>query len=163
MEEFFAKVNFMLGGFVSGNHMIFESRRRDMKIKVCRAINWLKFMGLIFFFVFFIMPLSALSADDWDKGGSLQNASVYRWMKASAANRLATSADWFLTMTRQSNKPLLTELKAMDKADYEEAFKYYAIRLESCISEKIEKKSVRPENRVSDYAEKCYQTLHGNN
>jgi len=107
------------------------------------------------------MPLHIWADDAWDKGGNLQNASVYRWLKASAANRLATSADWFLTMTRQSNKPLWEELKAMDKTDYEEAFKYYATRLESCISEKVEKKSVRPENKVGDYADKCYKTLHG--
>lgn len=129
-----------------------------MKMSV---LKWVMLMGFVLFLGLPITPSRIWADDAWDKGGNLQNASVYRWMKSSAANRLATSADWFLTMTRQSNKPLWEELKAMDKTDYEEAFKYYATRLESCISEKVEKKSVRPENRVFDYAEKCYQTLHG--
>ena len=125
------------------------------------TLKWIRLVGFVLVLVLPIMSSHTWADEAWDKGGNLQNASVYRWMKASAANRLATSADWFLRMTRQSNKPLWEELKAMDRTDYEEAYRYYATRLESCISEKVEKKSVRPENRVMDYAEKCYQTLHG--
>lgn len=101
------------------------------------------------------------AAEEWYKGGSLHNASVHRWVNASAANRLATSADWFLSMTGKSNKALQKELKAMDEVDYQEAFKYYATRLERCVSEKVEKKTVRAEDKISDYAEKCYKILHG--
>ncbi|MBN1545246.1 MAG: hypothetical protein JW902_01150 [Syntrophaceae bacterium] len=107
------------------------------------------------------MPLGNVFAEEWNNGGNLHYASVYRWKKASEANRLATSADWFMAMTRKSNKPLLDEMKAMDKVDYQEAFKYYATRLESCIDEKLELKRVRPDEKVSIYAEKCYQILHG--
>lgn len=116
---------------------------------------------LIFFFILFVMPCSGLCAKEWEKGGNLHNASVYRWAKASEANRLATSADWFLAMTQMSNPALQKEMKEMDKSDYEAVLKYYATRLERCVTEKIEKKTVRAEDKISDYAEKCYQILHG--
>lgn len=115
----------------------------------------------IFFYILFLMPGSGLCAEEWDKIGNLHNASVYRWLKSPEANRLATSADWFLAMTKKSNPDLQKEMKAMDKTDYETALKYYANRLERCVSEKIEKKTVRAEDKVSTYAEKCYQILHG--
>lgn len=122
----------------------------------------LRFLNLLtFFFILFVMPCSGLYAEEWDKGGNLHNASVYRWAKASETNRLATSADWFLAMTKESNPTLLKELKAMDKSDYAATFKYYSTRLERCISEKLAMKTVRAEDKVSDYAYKCYQILHG--
>jgi hypothetical protein len=86
---------------------------------------------------------------------------VYRWKRASQENRLATSADWILTMTRQSNKAPWEEIQAMNKEDYEKAFKYYADRLERRVSESVGKKSVRRENKIQGYAEKCYEILHG--
>jgi len=125
--------------------------------RVKRILAVLSFFPMILFLV----PVPGSCADEWYAGGSLHSTSVRRWMKASSANRLATSADWFLAMTEKSNKTLLKELKAMDKEDYQEAFKYYATRLERCVSEKVEKKTVRPEDRISDYAEKCYKDLHG--
>jgi len=120
-----------------------------------------RILVIFFSWAFFLMPAQVSNADEWYEGGSLHSTSVRRWIQASSANRLATSADWFLSMTEKSNKPLLKELKAMDKTDYQEAFKYYANRLERCVSEKVEKKTVRPEDRITDYAEKCYKTLHG--
>jgi len=126
-----------------------------------QTLKWITSMSLVLFLILPILSLHTWADEAWDKGGNLQSASVYRWMKSSAANRLATSADWFLRMTRQSNQPLWEELKAMDRTDYEKSYRHYATRLESCISEKAGKKSVRPENRVMDYVEKCYQTLHG--
>ena len=122
-----------------------------------RLVKW-----VFFLLILFLMPCYGLSAEEWDKGGNLHNASVYRWAKASETNRLATSADLFLAMTKESNPALQKELKAMDKSDYEAAFKYYATRLERCVSETIEKKTVRAEDKVSVYADKCYQILHGN-
>jgi len=116
---------------------------------------------IFFSWTLFLMPVPVSNADEWYEGGSLHSTSVRRWIQASSANRLATSADWFLSMTEKSNKPLLKELKAMDKTDYQEAFKYYANRLERCVSEKVEKKTARPEDRITDYAEKCYKTLYG--
>jgi len=117
---------------------------------------------LFFFFgILFLTPVPSSNADEWYERGSLHSTSVRRWMHASSANRLATSADWFLSMTEKSNKALQKELKAMDKVDYQEAFKYYATRLERCISEKVEKKTVRAEDPIFNYAEKCYKTLHG--
>jgi hypothetical protein len=117
-------------------------------------------LSFIVFLILFLMPCSGLYAEEWDKGGNLHNASVNRWLKAAEANRLATSADWFLAMTKKSNPDLQKEMKAMDKSDYEAAFKYYANRLERCVEEKVEKKTVRAEDPVSDYAEKCYKILH---
>ena len=113
------------------------------------------------FLILFLMPMGQTFAEEWNKGGNLHQASVRRWLNASEANRLATSADWFMSLTQKSNKALLDELKAMDKTDYDGAFKYYASRLESCISDKLEKKTVRYEDKVVDYAEKCYKILHG--
>lgn len=121
-----------------------------------RLMNW-----ILFFMILCVIPCSGLSAEEWDKGGNLHNASVRRWVKASEANRLATSADWFLAMTKKSNPDLQKEMKAMDKSDYAAVFQYYATRLERCVSEKIEKKTVRAEDPISDYAEKCYKILHG--
>ncbi|MDX9745611.1 MAG: hypothetical protein WCX84_05240 [Syntrophales bacterium] len=111
--------------------------------------------------VLLLLSMTHVFADNWNKGGNLHDASVYRWKKSSQANRVATSADWFLTMTRQANKSLWEELQAMNKEDYEKAFRFYANRLERCVSERVEKKSVRRENRIQGYAEKCYDILHG--
>lgn len=119
---------------------------------------------LVLFFMFLTLsqlPLPSLYAGEWYEGGSLHQTSVRRWVNASSTNRLATSADWFLSMTKKSNKVLQKELEAMDKADYDASLKYYATRLERCISEKVEKKTVRAEDKISDYADKCYQILHG--
>jgi len=136
---------------------ITEDGKTRFSHRVKRSLVVLSFFPMILF----LMPVPGSCADEWSAGGSLHSTSVRRWMKASSANRLATSADWFLSMTEKSNKPLLKELKAMSKEDYQEAFKYYATRLERCVSEKVEKKTVRPEDRITDYAEKCYKNLHG--
>lgn len=136
-----------------------QRRHKGWKMKMdgdLRSVKW-----LFFLLILFVMPCSGLSAEDWDKGGNLHNASVRRWNKASEINRLATAADWFLAMTQKTNPALQKELKAMDKSDYAAAFKYYATRLERCVSESIEKKTVRAEDKISDYADKCYQILHG--
>jgi hypothetical protein len=119
-----------------------------------------KTLSLILIFLF-QLTWSVGYADEWYQGGNLQNANIRRWLKASDANRLATSADWFMTMTKASNKALLNELKSMDKENYQAAVKYYATHLENCIAEKFQAKTLRYEDKVSDYAEKCYQILHG--
>ncbi|HOO40894.1 MAG TPA: hypothetical protein PK425_08355 [Syntrophales bacterium] len=136
-------------------------RPGDPERRFYRRAN-LRFVILFLCFgILCLMSPPNSGADEWYEGGSLHSTSVRKWKQASSANRLATAADWFLSMTGKSNKELQMELTAMGEVDYQEAFRYYASRLERCVSEKVGKRTVRQEDRISDYAEKCYKTLHG--
>jgi hypothetical protein len=67
----------------------------------------------------FLALVSLSSAEEWTHGGTLHHATVAQWRVATAANRLATSAD-FVASTQHP--------KSMEE------LKYMAEQMETCIS-----------------------------
>ena len=68
-------------------------------------------------------------AEEWDEGGTLTSSGILEWQQATAANKLASSADFLTTLYLQDmlNESIVTDIDSID------ALKPYAIELVACI------------------------------
>ncbi len=114
---------------------------------------------LIVISIFFSTPVYSA---EWYVGGNLHKATVQEWRQATYKNRLATSCDWFVSITKEHNSVLKKKLDALPTPQYLSALKKFAIELEKCVSDIVnDKKVAKSSERVTEYASMCYLTMHG--
>ena len=104
---------------------------------------------------------SAHNQEEWYEGGNLKQATAKEWQEASYRNRLATSADWFQNITKSHNVLLHMEFyKLYTPNAFLGALRTGAVRLESCISERV---SVMKDSntKASTIGMSCYESLYG--
>jgi hypothetical protein len=86
---------------------------------------------------------------EWYEGGTLHRATVKEWREADYRNRLATAADWALTMLEKTgSKPADTD-----------ALKPYAVDLEASVSTTAAGGNADSQ-RASEVAVACWLILH---
>ena len=87
-----------------------------------------------FLFILLFAILQFSSAGMWYEGGTLQNANVSIWKQSSYKNRLATSADWFVSITKKHNSSLQRKLDRLLNFQYLSSLKVFSTQLEKCAS-----------------------------
>jgi Domain of unknown function (DUF4190) len=92
---------------------------------------------------------SSKGGTEWYEGGTLHRATVKEWREATYTDRLATAADWALTMLEKSgNKPASTD-----------ALKPFAVDLEACVTTTATGGNAEGQ-RASEVAAMCWVLLH---
>jgi hypothetical protein len=109
-------------------------------------------------FLFFIFIPSISFSTEWYEDGTLHQASIQQWNNASYANRLATSGDWFVSMTKASNPMLQKNLDQLPLNQYLIRLKGFAEQLEKCTSDTVE--FSKPSNKAAEMASICYATMY---
>lgn len=111
--------------------------------------------------VFIFLSSVYCTAEEWYKGGTLHKATVAEWNGASFQNKLATSADWFVSITKSYNKTLQIEMDSLDNSQYLSLLKYSSQRLEQCVSKRAGSDYAKRSGLIVDYAVTCYKILYG--
>jgi hypothetical protein len=102
------------------------------------------------------------NSGEWYQGGTLHNATVQEWQQATYENRLATSADWFVSITKARNSELKKKLDDLPTSLYLSSLKAFAIQLEKLVSDIVnDKRIAKSSDRVAEYASMCYITMYG--
>lgn len=102
---------------------------------------------------------------NWYEGGNLHQASVKAWRESSYSNRLATAADWFVSITKEHNPKLKKQMDSLSAYKYLSALKKHAVRLEKCVSETASLKSengvvFKADDKIAEVASLCYILMY---
>ena len=117
---------------------------------------------LVWLIVIGVFVSTSVYSGEWYEGGTLHKATVQEWQQATYENRLATSGDWFVSITKAHNPELKKKLDALPTSQYLSALKEFAIQLEKCVSDIVnDKKIAKSSERVAEYASMCYITMYG--
>jgi len=125
--------------------------------------------GLFIFIVilFFALIISTVVySSEWYEGGTLHQATVKIWRQSSYSNRLATAADWFVSITKSHNPSLKRKLDTLSATQYLSALKKFAVQLEKCVSDTASFNSegrvvFNPNNKAAEIASVCYISIYG--
>jgi hypothetical protein len=118
------------------------------------------------FILLFAIPQPAF-AGEWHEGGTLHRATISKWNQSSYKNRLATSADWFLSITKKHNSSLQKKLDRLSKSQYFISLKAFSVKLENCTSDIAyikpgEKRVFNSNDKIVEIAFLCYLIIYGN-
>ena len=106
----------------------------------------------------------AASPPSWMQGGNLHAATVGDWRNAQYQNKLATSSDWFTSLTRSSNPQLQGRLDSLGVGQWMLAVKKYAEELEICVSKlAADARLFQSDGKVAEIASLCYFDMYGSN
>ena len=119
-----------------------------------------------FLFILLVTIPQFASAGKWYEGGTLQSANINKWNQSSYKNRLATSADLFVSITKKHNSSLQRKLDRLSNSQYLISLKAFSAKLENCASDVA---YIKPgENRVFNSNDKivevaflCYVSMYG--
>jgi hypothetical protein len=105
-------------------------------------------------------------AGEWYEGGTLHTATVSKWNQSSYKNRLATSADWFVSITKKHNLSLQWKLDHLSNSQHLSSLKAFSAQLEKCISDianiKLRKKqALKSKDKIAEVASLCYLSMYG--
>jgi hypothetical protein len=117
------------------------------------------------FILLFTIPQFA-SAGKWYEGGTLHSAKISKWNQSSYENRLATSADWFVSITKKHNSSLQTKLDRLSNSQYLRSLKAFSVQLEKCASgianiKPGEKGVFKSNDKIAEVASMCYLSMYG--
>jgi hypothetical protein len=117
------------------------------------------------FVLLFAIPQPAF-AGEWHEGGTLHTATVSRWNQSSYKNRLATSADWFVSITKKHNSSLQWKLDRLSNSQYLISLKAYSAKLENCASDVAyikpgENRIFNSNDKIVEIAFLCYLSMYG--
>lgn len=103
-----------------------------------------------------------ISAGEWYEGGDLHSKSINEWNNSTYQNRLATSGDWFVRITKKFNPSLKRKIDSLPDTRYLNTLRNFATELETCVSEITkDKRATNPNDRVAELASLCYITMYG--
>ena len=94
------------------------------------------------------------------EGGNLHRATVKIWNQAPYRNRLATSGDWFVVITKGHNPTLQKTLQLMPPDQFLAASKTAAAQLEQCVSDRVRGQKQLLGVKVATIAASCYTSLY---
>ena len=123
-----------------------------------------KFVASILIAFIVLSPFSSFAASppSWMQGGNLHAATVEAWRNAPFENRLATSSDWFTSITRSSNPKLQLWLDSLGNNEWIAAIRKYAEELEICVSKlAADNRLFRSNGKVAEVAALCYVDMYG--
>jgi hypothetical protein len=112
---------------------------------------------LVWLIAIVIFVSTPVYSAEWLKGGSLHKATVQEWRQATYKNRLATSSDWFVSITRAQNPKLQMKLDKLNNEEWNATVKECSKQLEICVSEMAsDEKSWSSNSLVATIASTCY-------
>ena len=119
----------------------------------------------LLFVLLFTIPQFA-SAGHWYEGGTLQSANVSKWNQSSYENRLATSADWFVSITKQHNSSLQKKVNQLSGSQYLVTLKAFSAQLKKCVSDIAyiksgKKQALESNDKIAEVASMCFLSLYG--
>ena len=102
----------------------------------------------------------------WYEGGNLHGATVKTWKQSSYRNRLATAADWFVSITKSHNPKLKRKLDRLPTSQYLSTLKKFSAQLEKCVSDTVNIESkgrgfAKPSSKIAEFASICYVSMYG--
>jgi len=117
------------------------------------------------FILLFTIPQVA-SAGKWYEGGTLHSAIISKWNESLYENRLATSADWFVSITKKHNSSLQTKLDRLSNSQYLSSLKAFSAQLEKCASDIAniipgEKGVFKSNDKIAEVVFMCYLSMYG--
>ena len=117
------------------------------------------------FILFFAIPQPAF-AGEWHEGGTLHTATVSRWNQSSYKNRLATSADWFVSITKKHNSSLQIKVNQLSGSQYLVTLKAFSAQLEKCVSDIAyiksgKKQALESNDKIAEVASMCFLSMYG--
>ncbi len=122
--------------------MLYSTDKRNILIGG-KALKKFIFPVLVLFFL--SIPLIVYSGDQWYENGSLHRGSVTDWNRATYANKLATAADWSITIPQIEKK--------VKKSGSVDTVRPFAIELVACINEAAT--AAGKDKKVSEIAAMC--------
>jgi hypothetical protein len=106
--------------------------------------------------------VAEVRSGQWYEGGTLHSSTVREWKQSTYDNKLATSADWFVSITNSHNPSLKNQLRNLSGTQYLDTLKIHAAKLERCVSGIVKDvKIAKEEQKVAEYGSMCYSTLFG--
>ena len=121
--------------------------------------KYLIFITVLMASCFFYTPVMAAK---WYDGGTLHSKNVKEWNSSTYANRLATSADWFTSITTSHNKSLKSKLDKLSLKTYLSQLKFFSIQLEKCVSNLTQEKGIyNNKDKAAEVATACYLAIYG--
>ena len=121
-----------------------------------------------FLFILLVTIPQFASAGKWYEGGTLQSANINKWNQSSYKNRLATSADLFVSITKKHNSSLQRKLDRLSNSQYLSLLKAFSVQLEKCASD-IAIANIKPgvprvfksNDKIVEVAFMCYLSMYG--
>jgi hypothetical protein len=119
-----------------------------------------------FLFILLFSITQFASAGNWYEGGTLQSANVSKWNQSSYENRLATSADWFVSITKKHNSSLQIKVNQLSGSQYIVTLKAFSAQLEKCVSDIAniksgKKQALKSNDKISEIASMCFLSMYG--
>lgn len=121
-------------------------------------------------FIFALIVIATLftstaSSQEWYKGGTLHQTTVEKWLQASYRNRLATSGDWFINITKTRNPSLYKKLKKYRGQEFVVVLKMFSVQFEKAITDFASfnsngRKACQPVDKIAEVASICYLTMY---
>ena len=117
------------------------------------------------FILLFAIPQLAF-AGEWYEGGTLHTATVSKWNHSSYKNRLATSADWFVSITKKHNLSLQWKLDQLSNSQHLGSLKAFSAQLEKCVShianiKSGKKQALKSNDKIAQVASMCFLSMYG--
>ncbi len=115
---------------------------------------------------FALIVSNPVYSSEWYEGGNLHQATVKTWRQSSYSNRLATSADWFVSITKLHNPSLKRKIDNLSTSEYLVALKQFAVQLEKCVSDTASLNSKdrafsKSDDKIAEIASICYISMYG--
>lgn len=105
-----------------------------------------KIIAILFFAFFFTKNMKA---QEWYKGGTLHSANLLEWKQATEKNKLATTADWIVTLFNKKGISLVSKKKTKERA----------IKIRKCTNSKVIKFKSKTNLKVLKANEIAYKCM----
>ena len=110
----------------------------------------------------FLALLYMLSGTAFGAEKSLHNGTVADWKVSILDVRLATSADWFVAVTKSQNKKIQRELDLLPVERYIVYIDIYSATLEGCITNILKDHRLYSDSdSIAELASLCYVSTFG--
>ena len=118
--------------------------------------------SVVLFVCLVLVFCAETEALEWYEGGTLHKATAREWNRASYRDRLATTADWFMGITKETNPTLQKKLKAIkDFNAWLATSKIFAMELEGCVTDMAaNERIISPDSLIPETASLCYITMY---
>lgn len=122
---------------------------RQKEIKMTRLVFGVFVVAILLF-------SSNVIYAQWYQGGTLHRASIAEWMAASYENRLATAADFVVSISKKENPQILSGAGSV----FLTKLKLHASELEKCISQVGAEPKASRGMSVAEVGSLCYITMY---
>lgn len=99
---------------------------------------------------------NAQSTKAWYEGGNLHKSTIEQWVMADYSNRLATAADFFVSISKKENPEILD----VPSSKFFSNLRHHATELEKCITSIGKDQKASRGLLSAEAASLCYLTMY---